>query len=64
MKETEKQILENATRLIRMMQSISEAKHDLFLHMYTEHSLLLLDGELDEILIIAERTLDKLKDIK
>jgi len=57
-------VFEQALNEAENMFKVAEAKRELWGHLIEEHGLTLLESELDEILIIAERTLDKLKDIK
>lgn len=61
---TDNEKFENAMRVSEYQHKVLEARKELWDHFHQEHGLILLDSELDEILIIAERTLDKLKDIK
>jgi hypothetical protein len=61
---TPKQLIKNAMLVAEHMHKLSEAKQELWGHMIEEHGLVLLESELDEILIIAQRTLEKLGEIK
>jgi len=62
--QSKKELFENAILVADYEMKVLEAKHELWAYLQDEHGLTLLDYELDEILIIAQRTLEKLGEIK